>query len=74
METPSNKSRAFVDLPTMEGAQLLLRPLTLQDSEALYQAASDPLIWEQYPDALEVAIGFTFIVRSHWGALLSRNS
>jgi N-acetyltransferase len=118
MENTTNKSQAFVDLPTMEGAQLLLRPLTTQDSEALYQAASDPLIWEQHPDplryqrerfesnflrgaldcgsallvlnkhtgevigcsryyewdpdALEVAIGFTFIVRSHWGGGVNR--
>jgi len=103
----------FMNLPQMQSDQLLLRPLSEQDSEALCLAASDPLIWEQHPDpqryqrerferdflrgaldcdsallvmdknsgdvigcsrfyewnpeALEVAIGFTFIVRSHWG-------
>lgn len=103
----------FIMLPVMQGDRLSLRPLVLQDSEALYQVASDPLIWEQHPDperykrekfqknfldgalasgsalvvldknsqqivgcsryydwdphALEVAIGFTFLARSHWG-------
>jgi N-acetyltransferase len=88
------------------------------DSEALYQAASDPLIWEQHPDperykrvqfeknflngalscgsalaiidrhsnqivgcsryyewdpkCAEVAIGFTFLARSHWGGGANR--
>jgi len=110
-----NNSQAFTDLPTMEGGHLLLRPLLEQYSELLYQAASDPLIWEQHPDPLrhqrdifeknflrgaldcksavlvidkitgqvigcsrfyewdtqtrEVAIGFTFIARSHWGGV-----
>lgn len=103
----------FTRLPVMEGPTLILRPLQPSDSEALYQAASDPLIWEQHPDPLryqrerfersylagalasgsallvtdkftgevlgcsryydwdpvnaEVAVGFTFLVRSRWG-------
>ena len=107
----------FMNLPQMQSNHLLLRPLSAEDSEALYLAASDPLIWEQHPDpmryqrdifeknflrgaldcgsallvmdknsgevigcsrfyewnaeALEVAIGFTFIVRSHWGGMIN---
>ena len=37
--------------PTLEGRLLELRPLRLDDFEALFAAASDPLIWEQHPDA-----------------------
>jgi RimJ/RimL family protein N-acetyltransferase len=103
----------FTSLPVLEGPTLQLKPLQPADAEALYQAASDPLIWEQHPDPLryqrerfessylagalasgssflvtdlktgevlgcsryydwdqdnsEVAVGFTFIVRSYWG-------
>jgi RimJ/RimL family protein N-acetyltransferase len=35
--------------PTLRGAQLELRPLREEDWDALYQVASDPLIWEQHP-------------------------
>jgi N-acetyltransferase len=35
--------------PTLEGALVRLRPLAEADFEALYAAASDPLIWEQHP-------------------------
>ncbi|MDI9334353.1 MAG: GNAT family N-acetyltransferase [Cytophagales bacterium] len=95
------------------GDAMTLRPLQSQDFEALYAAASDPLIWEQHPDPLryqrdafqtkffepavqsqrayvvidkasgqmlgssryydydadksEIAIGYTFLARSHWG-------
>lgn len=108
----------FTNFPVMQGNNLLLRPLLAEDSEALYQAASDPLVWEQHPDperykrsqfeknflngalasgsALvvidkntlqivgcsryydwdpqnsEVAIGFTFLARSHWGGDTNR--
>lgn len=112
--TPASSARdPFVGLPVMEGHRVVLRPLRVEDSAALYKAASDPLIWQQHPDPLryqrerfessylagalacgsallvldkntgevlgcsryyewdplasEVAIGFTFIVRSHWG-------
>jgi len=37
-------------LPTsLENELLLLRPLSLIDYEALWEAASDPFIWEQHP-------------------------
>ncbi|MDD5302302.1 MAG: GNAT family N-acetyltransferase [Elusimicrobia bacterium] len=37
--------------PVLEGARLRLRPLKAADFDALYAAASDPLIWEQHPDS-----------------------
>lgn len=37
--------------PTLTGTLLELRPLRASDWEALFAAASDPLIWEQHPDA-----------------------
>ncbi len=36
--------------PTLSGEHLLLRPLQHSDREALWEAARDPLIWEQHPD------------------------
>jgi N-acetyltransferase len=36
--------------PNLVGELLRLRPLTSLDFEALFQAASDPLIWEQNPE------------------------
>jgi len=42
----------FVPLPPLTGERLLLRPLEESDLEALYTAASDPLIWAQHPDPL----------------------
>jgi N-acetyltransferase len=36
--------------PTLVGDILLLRPLRAEDFEALYGAASDPLIWQLHPD------------------------
>jgi N-acetyltransferase len=35
--------------PTLEDHLLLLRPLTPQDFEGLYDVAADPLVWEQHP-------------------------
>jgi RimJ/RimL family protein N-acetyltransferase len=35
--------------PTLEGAQLLARPLQAADFDALFAAASDPAIWELHP-------------------------
>ena len=35
--------------PTLEGERLLLRPLRADDWDALFAAASDPLIWEVHP-------------------------
>jgi RimJ/RimL family protein N-acetyltransferase len=37
--------------PTLEGPLIELRPLKLDDFEALLVAASDPLIWEQHPES-----------------------
>ena len=102
----------------LTGETITLRPLRSEDFEALYAAASDPLIWEQhvesnrhhrhifqkcfFADALtsvcayvvtenvsgriigssryydwdpvkqEVAIGYTFLVISHWGGATNR--
>lgn len=108
----------FCSLPILEGAALILKPLSPEYSAVLCQAASDPLIWQQHPDPLryqrerfesdylqgalasdsaflvldkisgdvvgcsryydwdlqrkEIAIGFTFLVRSHWGGNANR--
>ena len=35
--------------PTLKGQLLELRPLAPADFQALYDVASDPLIWEQHP-------------------------
>lgn len=35
--------------PTLEDEQIILRSLQENDFDALYTAASDPLIWEQHP-------------------------
>ena len=37
--------------PTLTGRLIELRPLVPDDFEALFQAASDPLIWEQHPES-----------------------
>jgi len=37
--------------PTLIGERLELRPLRPDDFDALYAAASDPLIWEQHPES-----------------------
>src|SRR4051812_44487760 len=36
--------------PLLRGRLIELRPLCADDFEALYAAASDPLIWEQHPE------------------------
>jgi len=36
--------------PILRGELLELRPLTRSDFDALFAAASDPLIWEQHPE------------------------
>ena len=35
--------------PTLEGKRLLLRPLRETDWDALFEVASDPLVWEVHP-------------------------
>ena len=44
--------------PTLENDLVLLRPLGVEDFEALYKAASDPKIWElhQNPDRWELKV------------------
>ena len=37
--------------PTLLGDLILLRPLRRDDFDALFSAASDPLIWEQHPES-----------------------
>ena len=36
--------------PTLKGELIEVRPLTPDDWDALFQAASDPLIWQQHPE------------------------
>ena len=36
--------------PHLAGSLVELRPLELRDFDALYEAAKDPLIWEQHPE------------------------
>lgn len=40
----------FVLQPVLTGKQITLLPLQADDFEALYLAASDPLIWQQHPE------------------------
>lgn len=109
---------AGMDLqPTLEGETLILRPLRVEDFDALYAVAADPAIWEQHPESTRyqrlvfegfftaalasrgallaterasgavigssryydwdpagrsVAIGYTFLARSHWGGAANR--
>jgi RimJ/RimL family protein N-acetyltransferase len=43
--------KEIIDLqPTLEGDLIQLRPLRPDDFDALFSAASDPLIWEQHPE------------------------
>ena len=37
--------------PTLRGESIELRPLRPEDYDAVYAAASDPLIWEQHPES-----------------------
>ncbi len=40
----------FESQPTLTGESMQLRPLREDDYAALFEVASDPLIWEQHPD------------------------
>src|SRR5215471_18905582 len=42
---------AFDLQPTLTGDLIELRPLRPDDFDALFSAASDPLIWEQHPES-----------------------
>jgi RimJ/RimL family protein N-acetyltransferase len=113
----SDTFRGFDAQPTLRGELLDVRPLRREDFDALYAAASDPLIWAQHPEPdrwredvfrryfdeqfesggavvaidrrsgaivgmsrfhgyderrSEVEIGWTFLVRSHWGGTYNR--
>lgn len=37
--------------PTLVGKKVTLRPLLMEDFSALYQRASDPIIWQTHPDS-----------------------
>jgi RimJ/RimL family protein N-acetyltransferase len=43
------RAASFNWQPTLSNHQILLRPLTPDDFEALFAVAADPLIWEQHP-------------------------
>ena len=36
--------------PRLKGSLIEIRPLTREDFDALFEAARDPLIWEQHPE------------------------
>ena len=38
--------------PTLKGRLVSLRPMRFDDFDAVYEAAADPLIWEQHPEPL----------------------
>jgi len=48
--TAPDSAPAFELQPVLTGTLLEMRPLRPDDWDALFQAASDPLIWEQHPD------------------------
>jgi RimJ/RimL family protein N-acetyltransferase len=67
---------AEIDLqPTLVGETLLLRPLRVEDFDALYAVASDPAIWEQHPEPTRfqrlVFEGFFTAALASRGALLA---
>ncbi len=107
----------FAFQPTLIGDTLLLRPVVASDWDAIFAAASDPLIWELHPvhdryteasfrpyfatqlagggtlividratnkvigwstygnylpERSRVEIGWTFLVRAHWGTSTNR--
>jgi RimJ/RimL family protein N-acetyltransferase len=45
------RGMAFDLQPTLRGELIELRPLGVDDFDALYAVASDPLIWEQHPSS-----------------------
>lgn len=45
----NSAARGFEFQPSLESELLSIRALTPNDFDALYQVASDPLIWEQHP-------------------------
>jgi RimJ/RimL family protein N-acetyltransferase len=51
MTTASSQPSSFQLQPTLVGELLELRPLRPEDFDALFAAASDPLIWAQHPES-----------------------
>jgi len=49
-QPPEATGASFDRQPVLVGQLLELRPLRTDDFEALFQVASDPLIWEQHPE------------------------
>jgi predicted 3-demethylubiquinone-9 3-methyltransferase (glyoxalase superfamily) len=49
-DRPASAPAAFELQPHLTGARIALRPLVPADFDALFAAASDPLIWEQHPE------------------------
>ena len=57
----------------LQTERFFLEPLTPKDFNALYAVASDPLLWEQHPEADRcIRIGYTFIARELWGTAANR--
>ena len=58
--------------PTLENEKVILQPLTADDFESLYEAASNPKIWEQHPnkDRWKKEVFRTFFE----GAMLSKGA
>ena len=50
MTRSSENTLRFELQPTLKGDLLTLRPMLPEDFDALFAAASDPLIWEQHPE------------------------
>jgi N-acetyltransferase len=64
--------------PTLTGSLLTLRPLRADDWDALFAAASDPLIWELHPDSdrykEEVFRGYFKDAQESGGALVASDN
>ena len=49
---PTDHTNTPFDLqPTLVGALIELRPMLMDDFDALFRVAADPLIWEQHPES-----------------------
>jgi RimJ/RimL family protein N-acetyltransferase len=64
--------------PVLKNEWVVLTPLAEADFEALYQVASDPLVWEQHPNKdrykKEVFINFFRGAMESGGAFLIRDN
>jgi RimJ/RimL family protein N-acetyltransferase len=49
LENVESVAVGFDPQPELKGSLVELRPLRANDYDALFEAASDPLIWEQHP-------------------------